>query len=279
MLSIWVNTAKVANENHQQGQGLSYMIIENLAAFVPNSAGSMRARRALALQGAQQIFRLLSCLAFATTTRATNPIPIADIFPGASRDGAAAELAHLFKTYGSDKSSDHDYHLLYAPLLAPQRQERLRLLEIGVGTNNTDIVSTMGVNGKPGASLRAFRDFLPNAQISGADIDRRILFSEDRIETYFVDQTRQKSFDDLAFALGPDKFDLVIDDGLHCPNANLATLIFSLQCLKTGGTLIIEDISSDAIPVWQTISALLAEQSSPTIIQAKHGFLFKMTMT
>jgi hypothetical protein len=210
------------------------MIIENLAAFVPNSAGSMRARRALALQGAQQIFPLLSRLASATTTRATNPIPIADIFPGASQDGAAAELAHLFNAHGSDKSSEHNYHLLYAPLLAPRRHEPLRLLEIGVGTNNTDVVSTMGVNGKAGASLRAFRDFLPHAQISGADIDRRILFSEDRIETYFVDQTRQTSFDDLALALGPDKFDLVIDDGLHCPNANVGTLIFSLQCLKKG---------------------------------------------
>src|SRR5262249_45143750 len=172
--------------------------------FWPNSVGgSLRTRRALALQGAQQIFPLLSSLVSATTTRATSPIPIVDIFPDPAQDGAAAELADLFNQYGSDKSSSHDYHLLYAPILAPRRHEPLRLLEIGLGTNNRDVVSTMGINGKPGASLRAFRDFLPRARIFGADIDRRILFSEDRIETYFVDQTLQTSFDDLALALGP----------------------------------------------------------------------------
>ena len=136
----------------------------------------------------------------------------------------------------------------------------------------------MGINGRPGASLRAFRDFLPRAQICGADIDRRILFSEERIETYFVDQTCQTSFDDLWLALGPCQFDLVIDDGLHSPNANVATMLFSLRCLKKGGTLIIEDISSDAIPVWQTISALLPSDLRPTIIRAKNGILFKMTV-
>ena len=136
----------------------------------------------------------------------------------------------------------------------------------------------MGINGRPGASLRAFRDFLPRGQICGADIDRRILFSEERIETYFVDQTCQTSFDDLWLALGPRQFDLVIDDGLHSPNANVATMLFSLRCLKKGGTLIIEDISSDAIPVWQTISALLPSDSTPTIIRAKNGILFKMTV-
>jgi hypothetical protein len=111
--------------------------------------------------------------------------------------------------------------------LAPKRNERLRLLEIGLGTNNPDVVSTMGASGKPGASLRAFRDFLPNARVFGADIDGRILFEEERILTYYVDQTRSISFDELADKLGNEGFDLVIDDGLHSPNANIATMIFA----------------------------------------------------
>ena len=42
--------------------------------------------------------------------------------------------------------------------------------------------------GKPGASLRVFRDYFLNAKIYGADIDKNILFTSDRIFTYYVDQ-------------------------------------------------------------------------------------------
>ena len=46
----------------------------------------------------------------------------------------------------------------------------------------------MTANGKPGASLRVWRDFFPNAKIYGGDIDKETLFIEDRISTYYVDQ-------------------------------------------------------------------------------------------
>lgn len=42
--------------------------------------------------------------------------------------------------------------------------------------------------GVPGGSLRAYRDYLPNAKIYGAGIDASILFPEDRINTFVVDQ-------------------------------------------------------------------------------------------
>ena len=43
----------------------------------------------------------------------------------------------------------------------------------------------MNINGKPGASLRAWRDYFENALIYGADIDKNILFKENRINTFF----------------------------------------------------------------------------------------------
>ena len=73
----------------------------------------------------------------------------------------------------------------------------MNILEIGLGTNNVDVVSNMGRDGIPGASLRAFRDYLINSKIYGADIDKSILFSEERIETYFVDQTNDTSFENF----------------------------------------------------------------------------------
>src|SRR5262249_29310700 len=150
------------------------------------------------------------------------PRPIETIFSAPDNRGIQ-ELAALFNLYGSDKSSRHNYHLLYAPLLAPRRRDQLRLLEIGIGTTSPGVVSTMGASGKPGASLRAFRDFCENALVFGADIDRRVLFNEDRIRTYHVDQIQSSSFDELYYHLANEVFDLVIDDGLHSPNANIAS--------------------------------------------------------
>ena len=71
------------------------------------------------------------------------------------------------------------------------------IFEIGLGTNYKNIVSNMGINGKPGASLRAFRDYCPNASVFGADIDKRILFEEERIKTFYVDQTDPVTFDPI----------------------------------------------------------------------------------
>ena len=55
----------------------------------------------------------------------------------------------------------------------------------------------MGKLGKPGASVKAFRDFFPEAKIFGADIDKEILFKDKRINTYHVDQTDLKSLKTL----------------------------------------------------------------------------------
>jgi hypothetical protein len=125
----------------------------------------------------------------------------------------------------------------------------------------------------PGASLRAFRTFLPHATVCGADIDHRILFEEERIRTFVVDQTERRSWDLLSAAIDHD-FDLIIDDGLHSPNANIATLLFGLGRLRIGGWLVVEDIPAVALPLWQVISTLLPEQYESRIVAAPVGFLF-----
>ena len=108
---------------------------------------------------------------------------------------------------------------------------------------NPAIVSNMAWHkgAQPGSSLRAFRDFLPHAQIFGADIDRQIPFEDHRIRTFYVDQTREESFEEFALNLSNVSVDLVIDDGLHAPNANIRTMLFSFQILKPGGRFIAED--------------------------------------
>ena len=67
-----------------------------------------------------------------------------------------------------------------------------------------------------------------NSEIYGADIDSQILFKDERISTYYVDQTKERSLKKLFKLIG-NNFDLIIDDGLHSHTANLNVII---NCLK-----------------------------------------------
>ena len=97
------------------------------------------------------------------------------------------DLCDLFKKYESDKSTWHNYSTLYKFLFEKMgfTNQPINLFELGLGTNNTSIKSNMGVSGKPGASLFAFSDYLDQAIIYAADIDKNILFQTDRIKTYY----------------------------------------------------------------------------------------------
>ena len=68
---------------------------------------------------------------------------------------------------------------------------------------------------RPGASLRVWRDFFPNANIYGADVDKKILFSDNRIYTFYVDQFNPQSIQEMWKNVDQDNFDLIIDDGAH----------------------------------------------------------------
>ena len=188
-----------------------------------------------------------------------------------AEDQDSKDLGELFKKYGSDKSTRHDYYRLYAHIV--KRDAKANILEIGLGTNNTSFTSNMGKDGKPGASLRAFRDWGKNFEVYGAEIDREVLFEEDRIKTYFVDQTKPETLADLAKLL-PAQFDLIIDDGLHTSQANLNTLNFALPLLKPGATFIVEDILERYLPVWRIAYALLKDTYDCKFIQCKKEILF-----
>ena len=118
----------------------------------------------------------------------------------------------------------------------------------------------MGITGKPGASLRAFKEFCPNANIYGGDVDKGILFNEERIKTFFVDQTCKKSLNEFKNQL-PGEIDLFIDDGLHSPHANLNTLAIAIKLIKKGGWILIEDIGKDKLQLWKTIKFLMEKNN------------------
>ena len=164
------------------------------------------------------------------------------------------ELSSKFNLHKSDKSTTHNYHLIYASLFKEKVKVK-GLLEIGLGTHDGNIASHMSKHEhQPGASLMAFRDFFSTAMIYGADIDKKILFKKQRIQTYYVDQTDLSSFENLSKNLKNKKIDLIIDDGLHAPNANITTLIFALSILKKGGWFVVEDIKEESVVIWELVS-------------------------
>jgi len=240
--------------------------------FRPNSAGFYNDRASLTIQTINQTFPALSAFS-ASLGVAQAEVKKIDSFPVSNEDiSAVNELKTVLDSYGSDKANYHNYHNVYGTILH-DRNAITGLLEIGLGTNNPDFVSNMGAFGRPGASLRAFRDFLPSAKIYGADIDRGILFSEERIQTFFVDQTNIDTFAELD-SLIPSDLDLIIDDGLHSPNANIITMTFALPKIRVGGWFVIEDIALEALPVWEVVTALLPAQYEVHIFRATMTLVF-----
>lgn len=181
-------------------------------------------------------------------------------------------LIENFNSRGSDKVGNN-YHVIYSCLLQ-DLNENYKILEIGLGTNNPKIVSSMGVSGKPGASVRAFRDTFLNGSIYGADVDSEILFSEERISTFYVDQNNFETFSNITKVVN-DRFDLIIDDGLHYQLSNLNSLIFALDNLKKDGYFIIEDIGVWTIDTWKIVNNLIPENFESCIIQmTESNFIF-----
>ena len=253
---------------------LSVLDVQKALPFhVPNSAVPFDALAAMIARSADETPRLLQTLASTAGVappRITSSHSFAALHPESTAD--AEVLGALLATHGSDKSTTHDYHMVYAALL--MGRTATSLLEIGLGTNDDRVPSSMGRDGRPGASLRAFRDFLPSARIHGADIDASTLFEEDRITTSLVDATDDRSVAKL-FSRFPDPFDLIIDDGLHAPHANLRVLIHGLDAIRIGGWVAIEDIGFEKRAIWDVAARILSpDRFEAWLVESRNCLMF-----
>jgi SAM-dependent methyltransferase len=164
---------------------------------------------------------------------------------------APTEVCRVMTKCGSDKGRSNNYTPLYSALFKERWDQPLRVFELGLGSNNLDVSSNMGAFGVPGASLRGWRQLFPYARVYGADIDRRILFADDRIKTYYCNQLDRSSIRELWSQPDlQDGADIIIDDGLHTFEANAAFLEESLYHLRPGGIYITEDIGWDCFDEW-----------------------------
>jgi cephalosporin hydroxylase len=155
------------------------------------------------------------------------------------------QIRQLFEAEGTDKGV---YAAAYEILLAARRKQIGRVLEIGIGTLRPGVPSSMvgfaAPHYRPGGSLRAWRAYFPNAQIVGIDVQSDTQFEEDRIETFICNSTDSAKVQQFLADQRP--FDLIVDDGSHRSEDQLATLKNFFPALAVGGLYVIEDIH------WQT---------------------------
>ena len=157
------------------------------------------------------------------------------------------------KGYNISQVKDFDFKLeyfqnysdYYSEIFHHYKSQVRNVLELGIGSidkNNQYNMRMLGKNYKPGASLRVWRDYFKNAKIFGADIDKKTLFKEQRISTYYVDQSDPKSIKKMFKKFKVKKYDIIIDDGCHRFEETINFFKNSINKLSYDGIYIIEDI-------------------------------------
>lgn len=136
----------------------------------------------------------------------------------------------IFNKYDTDKNAaHHNYTKYYDRYFDPYtKKPDISYLEIGVFK---------------GASLQAFREYLPLAQkIVGIDIDTSAKQYEDLSRNIYVEIGSQTDADFLTQVNNKHgAFDIILDDGSHKHDDIVATFKTLFPLLKNGGMYVVED--------------------------------------
>lgn len=175
------------------------------------------------------------------------------------------EMAKYCRT---DKFDWPHYAGLYQRICAELRHKDPRVLEIGIGVNDPQVPSGMPGTHSPGSSLVGWRKYLLASEVHGADIDSRVLNDTSEYQAHFVDQRDIVSVNQLASCIG-GFLDLVVDDGLHTPEANGNILRVFLPRLTPRGFLVIEDILPEFEALWLEATEKLSDTWEPWLLFPK----------
>ena len=135
-------------------------------------------------------------------------------------------LDEIALSYGTDKSSlNHNYARLYSSYFEELRQEKLKILEIGIDK---------------GYSLKSWKEYFPNADITGIDILDLKQFEENRVHVEQGDQKDTVFLKKVNDTHGP--FDIIIDDGSHHNEDMKASFDYLFPLLTQGGMYVVEDL-------------------------------------
>jgi predicted O-methyltransferase YrrM len=144
------------------------------------------------------------------------------------------DLCQTWK-YHTDKWFDdfkrHSYvENFYDLAFEPYRTTATEILEVGI---------------YEGESLRLWHDYFTNANITGVDI-MPVPMNENLKGLPRVREVRQNAYDPAIARLLADRtYDVMIDDGPHDIHSQHTFIQLYLPLLRTGGLMVIEDISGD----------------------------------
>jgi len=141
-------------------------------------------------------------------------------------------LNELASQFGTDKRENmHDYARFYDQHFSHLKDESFNLLEIGVST---------------GRSLLMWEKYFKKATIYGIDNDLKWIRSDkDRIKVLFGDQLDFKFLDQLIKDV--NEFTIIIDDGGHLMEQQIATFEHMFPLLSNKGIYVIEDLQTSYI--------------------------------
>lgn len=135
-------------------------------------------------------------------------------------------LDEIASKYNTDKGSlFHNYTEKYERYFSPLRNEKIRILEIGI---------------QNGYSLKTWKEYFPNAEIFGIDIVDCSHMNEDRVKTLLGSQTDVNFLKMVNEKYGP--FDIIIDDGSHYSTDMTISFDVLFPLLKLDGLYVVEDL-------------------------------------
>jgi hypothetical protein len=150
------------------------------------------------------------------------------------------ELCELATKHGTDKWNWHHYTPHYHRLLNDRRSAVKKVLEIGIG-DPSSMADPTGKPYIPGASLRMWEEYFPNAELYALDNNRSLLINQGRTHSFWCDQGDEASLRNVMSQLGND-FDLIVDDGSHVPQHQVLTAKMLAPLLASNGMYVIEDV-------------------------------------
>lgn len=136
-------------------------------------------------------------------------------------------ISEILARYNTDKVDPHTYGYAYDEIFSTfDREASLNILEIGV---------------QKGGSLCAWRDYFPNATITGIDI-------VDEVQPEYRRKDINYIICDINDYKTEQNFDIVIDDGSHWLKDVVRSVSTLTKQLKVGGVFIVEDVQHP--PSW-----------------------------
>lgn len=147
-------------------------------------------------------------------------------------------ISEILKKYDTDKVNPHTYGSVYDNLFSEfDRQASLNILEIGT---------------QKGGSLCAWKEYFPNATITGIDI-------VDVVNPKYKREDFKYVLCDINEYKTTDTFDIVIDDGSHWLKDVVHSVSYFSQKLNMNGIMVVEDVQN--FNVWfPTINNLLSSE-------------------